>query len=358
MSSNHVPVYEFGLDAFGEVAVDSARAPLSSAETVRLLVEEAVLAERSGLDFYNIGEHYKDDQVDTASHVILGAIAGRTSRIRLGTSVLVLSTRDPVRVFHDFSTLNAVSNGRAELVVGRASQTESFPLFGFDLSDYDKLFAEKLDLFVKLLNESVITWEGETRSRLDAVRLMPELETPLTTWLGIGGNPQSVIRAASYGLPLMIAIIGGAHKRFLPLIDLYERALSQQGQPRLPVGIHSLGLIAKTDDEAMDRYGPRWLHVFSSMAEKRGYPAPRPGQFESEVAEGSLFVGSPETVARKLAKVMKELRVSRFDLKYDLMHMPVEHRADTIRLLGEEVVPRVRELLAADGDRALQGDRA
>ena len=354
-SSDHP--YEFGLDAFGEVAADGSRNPLTSAETVRLLVEEAVLAERSGLDFYNLGEHYKADQVDTASHVILGAIASRTSRIRLGTSVLVLSTRDPVRVFHDFSTLQAVSNGRAELVVGRASQVESFPLFGFDLEDYDTLFAEKLDLFTKLLTEDPVTWEGTTRTKLENVSLMPRLETPLTTWLGIGGNPQSVIRAATYGLPLMIAIIGGAHRRFLPLIDLYERALSQQGRPRLPVGVHSLGLVAKTDGEAMDRYGPRWLHVFSAMAEKRGYPAPRPGQFESEAAEGSLFVGSPETVARKLARVMKDLRVSRFDLKYDLLHMPVEHRADTIRLLGEEVVPRVKELLA-EGSPAVEGDRA
>ncbi len=348
---------EFGLDAFGEIA-GSSDAPLSAAATVRLLVDEAVLAEQSGLDFYNIGEHYKDSQVDTAGQVILGAIAGRTSRIRLGTSVLVLSTRDPVRVFHDFSTLNAISNGRAELVVGRASQTESFPLFGFDLEDYDTLFAEKLDLFLQLLRGDIIDWHGTTRSPIEGVRLMPTLEKPLTTWLGIGGNPQSVIRAANHGIPLMIAIIGGEHRRFLPLIKLYERALDQLGKPRLPVGVHSLGLVAKTDDEAMDRYGPRWLDVFSSMAEKRGYPKPRPGQFESEVAEGSLFVGSPETVAKKLARVIRELNIDRFDLKYDLMHMPIEHRADTIRLLGEEVVPRVRELLAADGDRALAGDRA
>jgi len=346
---SNTPVYEFGLDAFGEIALDASGKPLSSAETVRLMIDEAVLAERSGLDFYNIGEHYKDSQVDTAGHVILGAIAGRTTRIRLGTSVLVLSTRDPVRVFHDFSTLQAVSNGRAELVVGRASQVESFPLFGFDLEDYDKLFAEKLDLLSKLLTEDPVTWEGSTRPKLEGVSLMPKLETPLTTWVGIGGNPQSVIRAATYGFPLMIAIIGGAHKRFKPLIDLYARALAQQGRPQLPVGVHSLGLVAKTDGEAMDRYGPRWLATFGAHAAARGYPAPRAAQFEMEVAEGSLFVGSPETVAKKLAGVLRDLGVHRFDIKYDLMHMPVEHRADTIRLLGEEVVPRVRELLAGTG---------
>lgn len=339
---------EFGLDSFGEVAVDPSGRKLSTAETVRLLVDEGVLAEESGLDFYNIGEHYKSDFVDTAGHIILGAIAARTKRIRVGTSVLVLSTRDPVRVFHDFSTLQAVSDGRAEIVVGRASQTESFPLFGFDLSDYDSLFAEKLDLFVKLLNEEKVTWEGKTRSSLENVTLMPKLDKPLTTWVGIGGNPQSVIRAAGYGLPLMIAIIGGQHKRFLPLIDLYERALTQMGQSRQPVGVHSLGLIAKTDGEAMDRYGKRWLEVFGAHSVARGYPAPRPEQFEAEVANGSLFVGSPETVAIKLARVVRDLRIDRFDLKYDLMHMPVEHRADSIRLFGTEVVPRVRELLKTE----------
>jgi probable LLM family oxidoreductase len=344
MTSPPFPL-EFGLDSFGELALDGTGQPLSPAQTVRLLVDEGVLADEVGLDFYNIGEHYKPGVVDTAGHVILAAIAAKTQRIRVGTSVLVLSTRDPVRVFHDFSTLNAVSDGRAELVVGRASQTESFPLFGFDLADYDDLFAEKLDLLVQLLREPQVTWQGKHRSSLDRVTLMPTLEKPLTTWVGIGGNPQSVVRAANYGLPLMIAIIGGAHKRFLPLIQLYEKALEQQGRTRLPVGVHSLGLIAPTDGEAMDRYGPRWLEVFTSMAVARGYPSPRRGQFESEVAEGSLFVGSPETVAQKLAKTIRDLNIDRFDLKYDLMHMPREHRADSIRLFGSEVVPRVRELL-------------
>jgi len=337
---------EFGLDSFGEVAVDASGQALSPAQTVRLLVEEGVLAEKVGLDFYNIGEHYKPDFVDTAGHVILGAIAGRTKRIRLGTSVLVLSTRDPVRVFHDFSTLNAISHGRAELVVGRASQTESFPLFGFDLADYDSLFAEKLELLMKLIREGVVTWEGKSRANLTNASLMPALETPLTTWVGIGGNPQSVVRAASQGLPLMIAIIGGAHRRFLPLVDLYEKALGQLGHPRLPVGVHSLGLVARTDGEAMDRYGPRWVAAFSAHAAARGYPPPQPRQFEAEVVDGSLFVGSPETVAQKLAKTIRDLRIGRFDLKYDLMHMPVEHRAESIRLFGSEVAPRVRELLS------------
>lgn len=338
---------EFGLDAFGEVALDDDGRVLSDAETVRLLAREGVLAEESGLDFYNIGEHYKPDLVDTAGHVILASIAGRTERIRLGTSVLVLSTRDPVRVFHNFSTLNALTDGRAELIVGRASQTESFPLFGFDLNDYDTLFEDKLDLLVKLLRQTEVTWSGRGRAELEGVALRPRLDKPLTTWIGIGGNPQSVVRAAGHGLPLMIAIIGGEHRRFLPLITLYERALAQLGQEVLPVGVHSLGLVAPTDGQAMDRYGPRWTAAFTAMSVARGYPPPRPGQFEAEVATGSLFVGSPETVARKIAKTITDLRLSRFDLKYDLMHMPVGFRADTIRLLGTEVVPRVRELLSS-----------
>ena len=176
--------------------------------------------------------------------------------------------------------------------------------------------------------------------------LLPKLESPLTTWIGIGGNPQSVVRAASYGLPLMIAIIGGEHRRFLPLIQLYERALKELGQPKLPVGVHSLGLVAPTDAEAFDRYGPRWLAAFTAMSVARGHPAPRRGQFESEVEHGSLFVGSPETVAQKMAKTIRDLRLSRLDLKYDLPNMPASDRADSIRLLGSEVVPRVRELLA------------
>ena len=337
---------EFGLDSFGELAIDAEGRVLSDAETVRLLMEEGVLAEEVGLDFYNIGEHYKPEVIDTAGHIILAAIAGRTRRIRLGTSVLVLSTRDPVRVFHDFSTLNAISNGRAELIVGRASQTESFPLFGFDMADYDSLFEEKLELMVKLLRETSVTWEGRSRAKLDGVTLLPKLENPLSTWVGIGGNPQSVIRAATHGLPLMIAIIGGAHRRFLPLINLYERALTELGQPKLPVGVHSPGLVAKTDGEAMDRYGPRWLAFFKQISAARGYPAPTARQFESEVSEGSLIVGSPETVAQKLAKIIQDLRLSRFDLKYDVIHIPIEHRADSIRLLGSEVAPRVRELLS------------
>lgn len=342
---------EFGLDTFGDIALDDSGRMMTGAQSVRLLVREAELAEQVGLDFFNIGEHYKPHQVDTASHVILAAIAGRTSRIMLGTAVLVLSTRDPVRVFHEFSTLQAVSNGRAELVVGRASQVESFPLFGYELSEYDELFAEKLDLLVRLLREPEVTWRGRSRPALDKARLEPALDVPLPLWVGVGGTPQSVVRAANYGLPLMLAIIGGAHSRFAPLVELYERALKQFGRgPQNPplIGVHSIGLVAQTDEEARARFAERWISIFGARAASYGQASPSLAQFTREVEEGALIVGSPETVARKVARVIRELRVTRFDLKYDLGPMPAAHRAESIRLFGTEVVPRVRELLAQE----------
>lgn len=345
---------EFGLDTFGDIALDDSGRMMTGAQSVRLLVQEAELAEQVGLDFFNIGEHYKANQIDTASHVILAAIAGRTSRIMLGTAVLVLSTRDPVRVFHEFSTLQAVSNGRAELVVGRASQVESFPLFGYELSEYDELFADKLDLLVRLVREPEVTWRGRSRPALDKVRLEPALDVVLPVWVGVGGTPQSVVRAANYGLPLMLAIIGGAHSRFVPLVDLYERALKQFGRgPRNPplIGVHSIGLVAETDEEARARFAERWISIFGARAASYGHANPSLAQFTREVEDGALIVGSPETVARKIARVIRELRVTRFDLKYDLGIMPAAHRAETIRLFGTEVVPRVRELLAQE-----QGD--
>ncbi len=286
----------------------------------------------------------------TAGHVILGAIAGRTKRIKLGTSVLVLSTRDPVRVFHDFSTLNAVAGGRAELVVGRASQTESFPLFGFDLADYDSLFAEKLDLLVKLLREPRVTWAGQSRADLDGVALMPTLEKPLTTWIGIGGNPQSVVRAGE----LRFAAHDCHHRRGSPA--LFAPHYSVRKSPRAGRATPTAGGSPLSGPDRQDRRGsdgPVWTPLAGGLLcafGGSGLPRSPEGairQFEAEVAEGSLFVGSPETVAQKLAKVIRDLRLSRFDLKYDLLHMPVEQRAESIRLFGREVAPRVRELLGS-----------
>ena len=342
---------ELGLNSFGEVATDADRV-LSGAETVRLLVEEAKLAESVGIDVFSVGEHYREGHVDTAPAVLLAAMATATERIRLGTSVAVLSTNDPVRLYHQFATLDAVSNGRAQLVLGRASAVESFELFGYDLADYDRLFEEKLDLFMQLQRQESVTWSGTVRTPLVGQRLEPRIRPGgIPTWIGIGGNPNSVLRAARHNLPLMLAIIGGRPQRFTGHVDLYHRALEQFGHPTQPVGQHSVGLIADTDQEAIQTWWTYWQPVMSAAAAERGFRQPTRESYEADVSEGALFVGSPETVARKIATVARDLRLSRFDLKYDIMHLPRDARARSIDLFGREVAPRVRELLAEEPAR-------
>ncbi|ETK31421.1 LLM class flavin-dependent oxidoreductase [Microbispora sp. ATCC PTA-5024] len=337
--------FELGLDSFGEVATDGDRV-LSDAETVRLLVEEARLAESSGLDVFSVGEHYREGHNDSATPVLLAAIASATERIRLGTSVTVLSTNDPVRLYQEFSTLDAVSEGRAQIVLGRASATESFPLFGYDLADYERLFEEKLDLFMRLQREESVTWSGTVRSPLVEQRLHPRMRPGgIPTWIGVGGSPNSVVRAARYGLPLMLAIIGGRPQRFAGHVELYLHALQESGHPVQPIGQHSLGLVADTDEEAVETWWRYWQPVVADLAAERGFYAPNRERYEAEIAHGALFVGSPGTVARKIATVARDLRLSRFDLKYDIMRLPREARARTIELLGREVAPRVRRLL-------------
>ncbi|VVJ18127.1 putative oxidoreductase protein [Amycolatopsis camponoti] len=342
---------ELGLNSFGEVATDDGRA-LSDAETVRLLVEEARLAESAGLDVFSVGEHYREGHNDSATPVLLAAIATATEHLKLGTSVTVLSTQDPVRLYHEFSTLDAVSDGRAQLVLGRASATESFPLFGYDLADYERLFEEKLDLFMRLQREESVTWSGGTRAPLTGQTLHPRMRPGgIPTWIGVGGSPDSVVRAARYGLPLMLAIIGGRPQRFAGHVELYRRALEQFGQSPQPVGQHSLGLIADTDEEAVETWWRYWHPVVTRIAAERGFYEPDRRRYLSEVDTGALFVGSPDTVARKIATVARDLHLSRFDLKYDIMHLPRAARARTIELLGSEVAPRVRELLAKEPSR-------
>ncbi|MBG7696715.1 LLM class flavin-dependent oxidoreductase [Streptomyces sp. MC1] len=342
------PAFEIGLNSFGEVASDGGRT-LGDAETVRLLVEEAKLAEAAGLDVFSIGEHYRAGHVDSATPVLLSAVAAATEHIRLGTSVTVLSTNDPVRLYHEFSTLDAVSNGRAQLVLGRASATESFSLFGYDLADYEALFEEKLELFMRLQREETVTWSGAFRTPLTQQRLRPRMRPGgIPTWIGVGGSPHSVLRAARYGLPLMLAVIGGRPQRFADHVELYHRALQQSGHAPQPVGQHSLGLVADTDEEAVETWWRYWEPVVTALAQERGFYAPTRERYEREIDHGALFVGSPDTVARKIAKMARELRLSRFDLKYDVMHLPRQARARTIELLGREVAPRVRELLAEE----------
>ena len=349
--------FEFGLDSFGEVSRDAAGRLLSDAETVRLMIDEAVLAESVGINAYNIGEHYRPGHVDSAGHVILAGIAGRTERLRLGTSVTVLSTQDPVRLYTQFATLNAVSNGRAQLIVGRASTTDSFPLFGFDLAEYETLFEEKLDLLMRLMREQPVTWSGTVRSALTDQQVQPAIvPDSIPVWVGVGGTPQSVIRAARYRLPLMLAIIGGPLSRFAPYVELYKRALDQFGHPLLPVGVHSLGLVAGTDEAARAAYWPEYKAAFEAVARERGFTPPTARQFDAEVATGALFVGSPETVAAKMAANIRRLGLSRFDLKYDIGHLSQAHRAASIELYGREVIPRVRALLAADPVQPVPSD--
>src|ERR1700722_14211239 len=342
--------YEFGLDSFMAITTGPDGQPIGGDQVVRDTVEEGVLAEQVGIDSFNIGEHYRDDMMDSAAPVVLAAIAAKTERIRLGTSVTVLSTQDPVRLYNNFATLDAVSGGRAQLIVGRGSAIESFPLFGYDLRDYEEIFEEKLALFVELLRGGPITWSGKYRPPLNDVVLTPPLPAGhLPTWVGSGGSPDSVIRAARFGLPLMLAVIGGRPERFRPLVDLYRRALAQYGHPTdLPVGLHTLGFVAATNEDATETQWPYWLQTFERASRERGWRQPTREQFDAETADGAMFVGSSETVAQRLASTMRALDVDRIDLHYALGQVPAGQRRGSIELLGRQVFPRVRELLTAD----------
>jgi probable LLM family oxidoreductase len=340
---------QFGLDTFGDVTVDATGQRLSQAQVIRNVVEEGVLADRLGIDHFGVGEHHRDDFAVSAPEVVLAAIAARTERIHLGTSVTVLSTDDPVRVFERFSTLHAISGGRAEITLGRGSFTESFPLFGYDLRKYDQLFSEKVDLMSHLLREDAVTWEGSVRAALTNQHVYPKTEGgPIQTWIGVGGSPESVVRAAEYGFPLALAIIGGDPKRFVPYVDLYRRALKEFGKDRLPIAVHSPGFIAATDQEAIDTLWPHHQTLFTRIGRERGWPPITREQFESDVHYGALHVGSPETVARKIARTIRTLGIDRFDLKYSAGTLPHEQLMTAIELYATRVIPMVRDLLDSD----------
>jgi probable LLM family oxidoreductase len=338
---------ELGLDTFGDVTKDAAGNLLPHAQVIRNVIAEAVLADQLGLDFFGVGEHHRADFAISAPDVVLAAIAGKTSRIHLGSAVTVLSSDDPVRVFQRFSTLNAASSGRAEVILGRGSFTESFPLFGYPLDQYEKLFTEKLDLFVKLLREDAVTWRGETRAGLVNQRVFPPIETgTLTTWIGVGGSPESVIRAARYGLPLTLAIIGGDPKRFKPYAELYLNSLAEFGQPVLPIAVHSPGYVADTDEQAREEFWADYKLMRDQIGAERGWPPMQRTEYDREIEHGSLYVGSPDTVARKIAATVKEIGAARFDMKYSAGMLPHEKLMRCIELYGTKVAPRVRELLA------------
>ncbi len=340
--------FELGLDTFGDVTNDVSGRPLAHAEVIRNVVAEAVLAEQVGLDFIGIGEHHRPDFAVSAPDVVLAAIAGQTTRIRLGSAVTVLSSDDPVRVFQRFATLDAVSGGRAELILGRGSFVESFPLFGYRLEDYELLFEEKLDLFSLLLDEGPVTWSGETRASLRDQRVFPTTESgALKTWVGVGGSPSSVIRAARYGLPLMLAIIGGEPLRFAPLVDRYRLALDEFGLEPRPVGAHCPGYVAETDEQAQAEVWPHFQAMHARIGRERGWPPMTREQFEHAAGpDGAMFVGSPGTVATKIVKVARGLGLSRFDLKYSAGALPHAQLLHSVELYGREVAPAVRQELA------------
>ncbi|TQM57398.1 LLM class flavin-dependent oxidoreductase [Humibacillus xanthopallidus] len=341
---------ELGLDTFGDIALDADGTPLHPAVVIREVLAEGELADRLGLDFFGVGEHHRDDYAVSAPDVLLAGLATRTERIRLGTSVTVLSSDDPIRVFQRFSTVDALSHGRAEITVGRGSFIESFPLFGLDLSDYELLFEEKLDLLAAVVAEEPVSWQGSIRPPVHAERIMPSTESGhLRVWVGVGGTPQSVVRAAHYGFPVVIAIIGGSARQFVPLADLYRRALSEMGKPELPLGVHSPGYIAPSDEQAREEFLPHFLPYMNKLGRERRWAPMSKEQAALQLGpDGAVYCGSPETVAAKIADTTRALGLSRFQLKYSFGTLPHAQRMECIRLYAEEVVPRVRELLAED----------
>ena len=342
------PSFEFGLDTFGDVTLDSSGTARSQAQVLRDVVEEAEHAERVGIDAFGVGEHHRPDFAISAPEVMLAAIAGRTSRMWLGSAVTVLSTDDPVRVFERFSTLNAISNGRAEIILGRGSFTESYPLFGYDMSQYEPLFEEKLQIFAALLKGGPITWRGETRAALTDQHVYPPVESgTLRTWIGVGGSPESVIRAARYGLPLTLAIIGGDPLRFRPYVDLYLEALQKFGRSPQPIAVHSPGYVAETDQAAREDVWPHYQAMMTRIGAERGWPPVTRAQFDRETGpQGALCVGSPGTVAAKIIKTSRALGLSRFNLKYSSGTLSHDRMLAAIELIGTKVAPQVRQALA------------
>ncbi|WP_114967160.1 LLM class flavin-dependent oxidoreductase [Alkalilacustris brevis] len=342
---------EFGLDTFGDVTRGADGALLGQDEVLRNVLAEAVLADSVGVDVIGLGEHHRDDFAISSPEVVLGVIAGQTRRIRLGTAVTVLSTDDPVRLFQRFSTLAALVPGRAEVVLGRGSFTESYPLFGHALEDYETLFEEKLDLFAKLVRESEVTWSGTTRAPLSRQRVYPPLDPELgpeglPVWIGVGGSPQSVVRAVRHDMPVMLAIIGGDPRRFLPFVELYRRAQQKAGLPERALGVHSPGHVADTDAEAREAAFSGYRELHDRIGSERGWPPMARADFDREVDHGSMYVGAPETVARKIAATVRALGLARFDMKYSMGTLHHEALMRSVELYGSRVIPMVREMLA------------
>jgi probable LLM family oxidoreductase len=342
---------EIGISTFVETTPDVVTGELiSHAQRLREVVEEIVLADKVGLDIYGVGEHHRQDYAASSPAVVLAAAASQTTRIRLTSAVTVLSSADPVRVFQDFATLDGISNGRAEIMAGRGSFIESFPLFGYDLNDYDELFDEKLELLLKLRESEKVTWKGGHRPAINNLGVYPRpVQNPLPVWIGSGGNTESVIRAGLLGLPLVLAIIGGRPVQFAPLVELYKKAAAHAGHDAslLPVASHSHGFIADDLETAVEKFFPPTQAVMSQLGKERGWgPYTRATYDAARSPEGALYLGDPDTVARKIIDLRKNVGITRFMLHVPLGTMPHEDVMRAIELLGTKVAPRVREEVA------------
>ena len=340
---------KFGLDTFGDTQHDDAGNPISAGQTIRNVVDQAVLADELGLDYFSIGEHHRDDFAISSPDTVLAGIATRTKRIILGTGVTVLSSDDPVRVYQRFATIDALSNGRAEITAGRGSFIESFPLFGYELKDYGVLFEEKLELLVEILKEHAVTWSGTTRAPLRDQEIYPKTERgQIPLRVGVGGTPESVVRAARLNAKLAIAIIGGDPARFAPFSDLYRTAMKEFGHEILPISIHSPGHISDSDEQAIEELWPHYEVMFGRIGRERGWGETTKAHFVNEVRHGSFYVGTPETVAKKIAHALRSVGAQRFDFKYSNGPMPHSKLMKSIELYATQVVPMVKEILAVE----------
>jgi probable LLM family oxidoreductase len=338
---------KFGLDTFGDMQVDDSGSPISAAQTIRNVVEQAVFADSLGIYGINLGEHHRDDFAISAPDTILAGIATKTAKIKLGTGVTVLSSDDSVRVYQRFATIDALSNGRAEITAGRGSFIESFPLFGFDLTKYEVLFEEKLELLVELLKEKPVTWSGSTRLPLNNQQVYPKTENgAIPLRVGVGGTPASVVRAARLNLQLALAIIGGDPARFAAFSNLYRQSMQEFGHPLKDISIHSPGHIADTDEQAIEEHWPAHYAMFGRIGRERGWAPMTKENYLHEVQHGSLYVGSPETVAKKIAYAIKSVGAQRFDFKYANGPQPHSKLMKSLELYGTKVIPMAQELLS------------
>ena len=339
---------QIGVDSFA-AAYDEASRAVGTSDRLRNLVEQIEQADQAGLDVFGVGEHHRSDYLDSAPAIILAAAASRTRRIRLTSAVTVLSAADPVRVFQQFATLDLLSQGRAEMVVGRGSFIDAFPLFGLRLEDYDSLFAEKLDLLLKIRENEHVNWSGRHRAALTGQGVYPRpLQDPLPIWLGVGGTPQSFVRAGALGLPLMVAIIGGQPRRFRPLVDLYRAAGREAGfsADRLKVGVHALGYVAATTQEAADAFFPGYARAFTDVGKERGWPAVTRAAFDAQRGpEGALLIGSPDEAIEKILHYNETLGgISRISFQMNAASLPHAKLMEAIETIGARIVPAVRDV--------------